>query len=433
MTPQSSFLYAARIEPARREDLRRLLLRMNRTPGVVDPLNPILPFAHFDTVHFARLLIVTDLGEADRAVYGLPMFELPDYLVLLGEIDGAELSFRKELVRHAEVGLRTLFSYCSSFENPADLAGWLGRHRVTSAANYGNWLGRTVRQVGEENQLRQTLETFVDRDASYWRTMEPRAVCDSLKAFVAQERKSGRLSLTPEQPTPLRWRLGNLAHLIGVPLLLLLVSPLLLLYLPFFLIQLRHREKTDPPVAPPLNAAHAMQLAQLENHDVTNQFSVFGSVKPGRFRRWSMHFFLFVTDYAARHVYHRGHLARVSTIHFARWVPFDGSQRLLFSSIYDGSLESYMDDFINKVGFGLNVTFSGGIGYPRTRWLLFDGCKDEQVFKRVLRRHQLPTEVWWSAHPGLTAADKRRNGLIRDGLDKTFATSSEMEQWLQLF
>ena len=62
-------------------------------------------------------------------------------------------------------------------------------------------------------------------------------------------------------------------------------------------------------------------------------------------------------------------LARVRTIHFARWVFLDGRKRILFLSNYDGSLESYMDDFINKVGFGLNVVFSNGIGYPRTDWL----------------------------------------------------------------
>ncbi len=49
-------------------------------------------------------------------------------------------------------------------------------------------------------------------------------------------------------------------------------------------------------------------------------------------------------------------------------------QRVLFLSNYDGSLESYMDDFINKVGFGLNVVFSNGIGYPRTDWLVLEGA-----------------------------------------------------------
>ena len=91
-----------------------------------------------------------------------------------------------------------------------------------------------------------------------------------------------------------------------------------------------------------------------------------------------------------------------------------------------------MDDFINKVGFGLNVVFGNGIGYPRTRWLLLDGAKNEQKFKYVLRRHELATEVWYNAHPGLTALDRHRNTLIREGLEKSSLSNAEAQQWLQL-
>ena len=115
-------------------------------------------------------------------------------------------------------------------------------------------------------------------------------------------------------------------------------------------------------------------------------------------------------DYAARHLYTRGRLARVRTIHFARWVFLDGRKRVVFCSNYDGSLESYMDDFINKVGFGLNVVFSNGIGYPRTNWL-------------VLRRLRATSEVQGVPAPppdadpglvqGLSRPDRGRPGAQR--------------------
>ena len=103
---------------------------------------------------------------------------------------------------------------------------------------------------------------------------------------------------------------------------------------------------------------------------MTNQFGALGTAKPGLFRRLVLRVALLGLDYAARHVYKRGHLTRVSTIHFARWVYLDGKRRILFASNYDGSLESYMDDFINKVGWGLNIVFSNGVGYPRTDYLV---------------------------------------------------------------
>ena len=64
---------------------------------------------------------------------------------------------------------------------------------------------------------------------------------------------------------------------------------------------------------------------------------------------------LWLVNLSAILVYNRGRLARVSTIHFARWVLLDDNRRVFFASNYDGSLESYMDDFINKVAFGLKV------------------------------------------------------------------------------
>ena len=51
-------------------------------------------------------------------------------------------------------------------------------------------------------------------------------------------------------------------------------------------------------------------------------------------------------------------------------------------------MESYMDDFIDKVAFGLNAVFSNGVDYPQTNWLLLDGAKDELAFKDLLRANR---------------------------------------------
>ena len=83
---------------------------------------------------------------------------------------------------------------------------------------------------------------------------------------------------------------------------------------------------------------------------------------------------LWIASYATRHVFNRANLAGVKTIHFARWVFLDDQRRLVFASNYDGSLESYMDDFIDKVAWGLNAVFSNGVGYPRTSWLVLRRC-----------------------------------------------------------
>ncbi len=191
-------------------------------------------------------------------------------------------------------------------------------------------------------------------------------------------------------------------------------------------------KETDPELCPPPDQATSAELAQLEDHDVTNQFSAMGSLKPGMVRLWATRAALLAIDYGARHVFTRGRLARVRTIHFARWVFLDDRARVVFLSNYDGSLESYMDDFINKVGFGLNLIFSNGIGYPRTNWLVLDGCADERKFKAYLRRHQMPTQVWYKAYPGATAIDLEKNGRIRRGLEASSMTDREAREWVAL-
>ena len=426
-------MIVAAVLPSREGDLRQLLASMNHEPGLLNPANALIPFGQFQKLHFARVMILDDDTLDDITVYGLPRVNYPKYLAILGDSDGRTDEFLAEMAERAGEGLRRIFAHCEGFADGADLLGWLKAHNLSPAANYVNWIGRTVQQVKEEDSLRRALENFLQDRSESVREMQPRQLWDTLKRFFADETRQGHITLTRPEPTPLGWQVRNLLHLLSIPILTLIVSPLILLALPFFVIQLRRLERSDPEIAPRVDPGHADLLSTLEDHGVTNQFSAMGSVKPGLFRRMTMILVLCAINYTARHIFNRGRLARVTSIQFARWVFLDDKRRVIFTSNYDGSLESYMDDFINKVGFGLNVVFSNGIGYPTTNWLFMDGAKDEQRFKDYLRRHQMPTQAWYNAHPGLTALDKWRNSLIRQGLEKTTMTDTEIEDWLRLF
>jgi hypothetical protein len=290
-----------------------------------------------------------------------------------------------------------------------------------------------VQQIHEDDSLRIALETYLQNNETLFVGKSSQEIHKLLREFARVENLAGRLKLTDDESMPILWWLRKVIHFFAVPLVLLALSPLLLLYLPIFIYQLRSREKRDPEIAPRPNASHEAELAQLEDIYVTNQFSAMGSIKPGLFRRWTLIFLLWLVNYAARHFFVRGHLARVPTIHFARWVFLNDKRRMIFASNYDGSLDSYMDDFINKVGWGLNLAFSNGIGYPATNWLVLDGSKDEQKFKYFLRRHQMPTQVWYDAHTGLSAFDLKRNMLIRRGIDCSFMSYADLQEWIALF
>ena len=432
MTPQANFMILAPILPAREATLRHLLASMNDAPGQAKRSNRLIPFAQFEALHVARLMILDDKTTEDVRLYGLPIRSYPLYLVFLGDIDASEQAFLNELARRAPEGLRALFSCCEGFTHDTDLVSWMNHHRSSAIANYVNARGRTVRQIREEAALYAAIEAHLAHHATLFANLSPRKVHAQLAGFIAAEQSAGRLTLSREGATPMGWWIANKLHLIGMPLLLVLALPLLIVVAPFYFIRLRYLEKTDPEFCPTVDQAYSDGMALAEDHDVTNQFSAMGSLKPGLLRLFTAIAVLSTVNYAARHLVRPGRLGRIRTIHFARWAFIKGTRRMAFFSNYDGSVESYMDDFINKTGFGLNASFSSGIGYPRTNWLVLDGCADECKYKEFLRRHTLPTQVWYKAYPGLTAIDLERNTRIRRGLANSSISDQETREWLAL-
>ena len=101
MTPQSNFMVLAPIIPERETELRQLFDSMNHAAGVVDPNNTLVPFAEFETLHFARFVILDDKTTEDIRVYGLPPRTYPLYLAFLGDVDGDANAFLGKLIKRA--------------------------------------------------------------------------------------------------------------------------------------------------------------------------------------------------------------------------------------------------------------------------------------------------------------------------------------------
>src|SRR5438477_11119116 len=153
MTPQSNFMVVVPVDPKHETELRQLLDSMNQGPGQVDPNNTLLPFAEFDTLHFARFVILDDKTTEDVRVYGLSPRSYPLYLAFLGDVDGDENEFLGKLIKRAGRGLGSIFSCCEGFNSDADLLTWMRKHNAPAIAVYVNTRGRTVRQIREEADL----------------------------------------------------------------------------------------------------------------------------------------------------------------------------------------------------------------------------------------------------------------------------------------
>ncbi|MEA2484896.1 MAG: hypothetical protein QOD46_7 [Actinomycetota bacterium] len=408
MPHQVALTIVAHIRAGEAGNLDRLLRTMG--DGVAN--NSTVDFASLEGVHFARFVLVDETTD----LQGNPLRPL---LIYMADLDLAADRHLGDLVDEGGTGIDELFGLCDEYPGPGERTrerrlAYLKEHRVKEAAFYVNTAGRTREQIRQESKLRDDLETFLDSKDDL-RSGRPEDVRLALQEHVAAD-DSLRWVRKPPPKLELGFRVRELVHMVAVPSLVLLISPLLLLAAPIFLIVLRLHERSDhsPHLKPP--AELVQELATLEDHLVHNPFTAIGMVKPGLFRKFTLRGVLFGIDYATRHVFNRGNLAGVKTIHFARWVFLDDNRRVIFASNYDGSLESYMDDFIDKIAIGLNIVFSNGFGYPRTRWLIKGGARDELAFKDYLRLHQVPTRVWFSAYGRLTNLNIATDEQIRAGL-----------------
>ncbi len=418
----------APVTSGREAELRGLLGTMSGPSGIADPANALVPFGRCERLHFARVTVLDDPTGDDVAVYGVPPVALPVYLALIGSCDGPADECLADLAREGGPGLRRIFAHCDGFDASSDVREWMRACERPIAASYVNRVGRSVRQIHEECALQRALAARVPRGSTASGAAAQR-LRRELVDFVDGEVSAGRLALTPPDPTPVQWQVAKLVHAVVIPLL---VGPPLLLLAPLWIPILRVKEERDAVLCPPPDPDALLVLQRLEDHDVSNQYTAMGSLKPGPFRRWLVTAILALIDWGSRHVFTRGHLARVRTIHFAFWAFVDEKRRVVFTSNYDGGHEAYMDDFINKVAWGLNLSFSHGVGWPYTRWLVQRGARLEHEFKNYQRRHQLPTDVWYKAYPGLTLADLERNQRIREGLEQVDPTDTEAEAWLRL-
>ena len=50
---------------------------------------------------------------------------------------------------------------------------------------------------------------------------------------------------------------------------------------------------------------------------------------------------------------------------------------------------------------------------------------------RLNRRHQIKTQCWYNAYPGLTAFDLARNTRVRTGLQRRWMTKRHIRAWLR--
>ena len=312
----------------------------------------------------------------------------------------------------------------------AQRIAWLQEHTLRAAAYYVHTVGRTVDRIKEETRLYDCVQDILDRGEVPVTDAAPTQLRATLRDAVL--RRAGFLWIKQgPRGAGLVRELRDFVQLTAVLALLLAAAPILVPVAVLWLLLVRAVERRDSQDEGVPDQKHVDEVRRYEDFGAQNPFTGVGEVKPGLVRLVTMRVALAGLGFACRHVYNRDNLAGVDSIHFARWVLLDDNQRLIFASSYDGSLESYMDDFISRLAWGINLVFGNGAGFPRTRWLIFGGARDEIRYKHYLRRHQVPTRVFYSAYPG-------PNGMPISTNSPTSAPASSrdsaatVDEWLTL-
>ncbi len=115
-------------------------------------------------------------------------------------------------------------------------------------------------------------------------------------------------------------------------------------------------------------------------------------------------------------------LDEIGTVHFARWVvlPDDAEGgTLLFTSNYDGSWDSYIEDFATIAAASFNAIYSNCEGWPA------GGATDIDSFKAYIREHQVGPDVYYRAYPNATVREIKSALRLKQAWLSVLDASSE--------
>jgi hypothetical protein len=226
---------------------------------------------------------------------------------------------------------------------------------------------------------------------------------------------------------------GHFSARIVLRSLLAIAVVILLLFAVFLWSAVRNLESTDFTQSnPQLSADQLKQFANEEDQIVQNHLASMVLVKAGAIRAFLIRVSLRLLKFGVPLVASNGYLGSMRTIHFAHWTLVGNSGRLLFLSNFDGSWQSYLDDFVDKAARGLTLAWGNCVGFPPTRDLVLEGSARGTQFKAWARQSQTHSILWYSAYSDLSVNQIIRNASIVDGLRKSSMQLSEAKQWTQL-
>jgi hypothetical protein len=381
-----------------------------------------------DTLHCLRAFVIDEEPDLDPR---RPPF--PPRLVLDAVFDGPADAFVRDLLRAARSWLPTALRCCQGFPSSGDdgaLGAWLLQHARRANTLHLGLVRHDLATIREEDRLYVALRTRADAALAKteWKGLTPEQIYEALRAWAAEQPD------LPKGPRP-GLSLGQwvLQALDLVKLLATFVMPAaaVALVAAFVFVAVGLAERLEADITTTPDPAKVARLLDREDEGPQNQFTMLAPVRDSLFRRLNLALSLFLSNQLSRHLWNRGKLVNVETIHFARIHQLDEGRRMLFMSDFDGGWDRYLFDFLGPGAFAVLPNWTNLHGCPKSRFILWPPPDFEQKFLPFTRARQLETTIWYSAVGHLTVTELKRNAALRDGLFGQ-RTARDAREWLAL-
>jgi hypothetical protein len=355
--------------------------------------------------------------------------------------DGPRVDHIAELVSEAHEILAAMYAFCPAAplhgedyaqvgdeERIARWIAFMNGFAHEPRAFYLSHEGLSVDAIREMDEVRRTVVDALAKGPEETLARPQAALASVSSVMTAAQRWRARTQLPIMRRSAWRWVAGLWA--------LVKLVPLLLLHLLASLLLLRWLERHDDCSLPRTDWERLLRHEETEKdmQRTQNHLAHLVPVKRGWYRRWTLRLVLRIVDAESRYRFKNppyGSLAGLLTIHFAYWTIVDGEEggeELLFVSNYDFTWHEYISDFILLAAPYMTAIWSNTEHFPRTRWLIGDGVRDEQAFKNWTRYYQVDHGAWFGSYQHLSVREVWRNlDLFRALADPAQAAAD----WLQ--
>ena len=371
-----------KIKRGEEEALNELLTSIGKSPQD----NPHIRFSEDLKTHCARWAITRDSEHGPR-------------LLLAAEFDGDLDDYIANLLATTP-DIDDIWGKCEGYSGRKNFPEFIRANSFETQAFYIAFRDETVGSIRDKMAARQGLEQLLDQPYPW---MPP--LLDMLSRVP---QSIGWWQCLKDWLSIRKTALGVWT----VNLLLAIIKPIVQI----------GETKNFPRVSSVCGPGQRLRV-QAPTAGLNGQMITITDVKPGVLRYIWLRISLGVNEFLGGYCFPPGLFAYVGTLYSFRWVLIDNRKRLVFLSVFDGTWQNYMGDFIDKIIWALDGIYNNTTDYPP------GGMSEIDAFKAFILAHQFEPQILYKAYPHETVMnlirDRQINSLVGDDILKKLGIETQ--------